>query len=133
MCLFRRGKLQVAEKDIISYKVVNSNLKSQYYNFQYEVGKSYSKKWDKDFIAYCEQVGTIGGNTFHSSLDKNQAIFMYGENSKLIKINDTQTPKRELGPNQILLKCIIPKNSKYFLGYQREIASEKIIIKEICV
>lgn len=130
MCLFRQGKLQIADKDIVSYKVVNSNLKSQYYNFQYEIGKTYSKKWDKYFIDYCEEEDTIGGNAFHSSLDKNYAIWLYGENSHYDPIDGHQIP--QLGTGQILLKCIIPAGTIYFKGNFSEIASEKIIIQEIC-
>lgn len=131
MCLFRQGKLRITDKDIISYKVVNSNLKSQYYNFQYEVGKTYNKVWNKDFIKYCEEGDTIGGNAFHSSLDKDYAIWLYGENSKYDPINGHRIPK--LGNGQVLLKCIIPAGTIYFKGSFTEIASEKIIIKEICV
>lgn len=130
MCLFRRGLCKVADKDIISYKVVNSNLKSQYYNFQYEVGKTYNKVWNEDFVKYCEEEDTIGGNAFHSSLDKNYAIWLYGENSHYDPIDGHQIPL--LGTGQILLKCIIPAGTKYFRGDFSEIASEKIIIKEIC-
>ena len=130
MCLFRQGKLRVADTDIVSYKVVNSNLKSQYYNFQYEVGKIYNKVWSKDFIKYCEEENTIGGNSFHSSLDKNSAIWLYGEYSRYDPIDGHQIPL--LGTGQILLECIIPAGTKYFKGTFSEIASEKIIIQEIC-
>lgn len=131
MCLFRQGKLQIADKDIVSYKVVNSNLKSQYYNFQYEVGKTYNKVWNKDFVKYCEKEDTIGGNAFHSSLDKDYAIWLYGEKSKYDPVDGHRIPK--LGTGQVLLKCIIPAGTIYFKGSFTEIASEKIIIKEICV
>ena len=130
MCLFRQGKLQIADKDIVSYNVVDSNLKSQYYNFQYEIGKAYNKVWNEDFVKYCEEKDTIGGNAFHSSLDKNYAIWLYGEDSKYDPIDGHQIP--QLGTGQILLKCVIPAGTIYFKGSFSEIASEKIIIKEIC-
>lgn len=131
MCLFRHGLCKIADKDMIVYKVVNSDLKSQYYAFQYEVGKSYSKKWDDDFIDYCECHDSIGGNAFHSSLYKDDAIWLYGEDSKYDPTDGHQISK--LGTEQILLKCIIPIGTKYFEGSCNEIASEQIIIKEICV
>lgn len=131
MCLFRQGKLRVADKDLVSYKVVNSNLKSQYYNFQYEIGKTYNKVWSKDFVKYCEEKDTIEGNAFHSSLNKNYAIWLYGENSHYHPIDGHQIP--QLGVEQILLKCIIPAGTIYFKGFLNEIASEKIIIQETCV
>lgn len=133
MCLFRHGKLQIADKDLTTYKVVGINLKSQYYNFQYEIGKTYSKKWDKDFINHCEQSDTIGGNAFHSSVDKNKVIWFYGEDSVIKTINDKEIKCPKLHESQILLKCIVPKGSYYFKGNIKDIASNKIIIKEICV
>lgn len=132
MCLFRRGLCQIADKDIIVYKVVNSNLTSQYYNFQYEVGKTYSKRWDDDFIDYCEHHPDIGGNSFHSNLSKDDAIWLYGMKSRRIIIADKEQRHLELDTSQILLKCIIPAGTKYFKGTYNEIASEKIIIQEIC-
>lgn len=131
MCLFRLGLCKIADKDIIVYKVINSNFKSQYYNFQYKIGKTYNKKWDKDFIDYCEHHGTIGGNSFHSNLSKEDATWLYGEDSHYDPINGHKIPK--LGTEQILLKCIIPAGTKYFRGSFSEIASEQIIIEEICV
>lgn len=130
MCLFGNGLCKIADKDIIVYKVVTSNLKSQYYAFQYEVGKSYSKKWDDDFIDYCECQSSVGENAFHSNLSKKDVIWIYGENSKYDSIEGHRIPK--LGTEQILLKCIIPMGTKYFEGSYNEIASEQIIIKEIC-
>ena len=132
MCLFRRGLCKIADKNMIVYKVVNSNLTSQYYNFQYEVGKIYSKKWDKDFVDYCEHHDTIGGNSFHSSLSKDDAIWLYGEDAETVIENGTELKISKLSESQIILKCVIPAGTKYFKGTFSEIASEKIIIKEIC-
>lgn len=132
MCLFRRGLCKIADKDIIVYKVVNSNLKSQYYNFQYEIGKTYNKKWDKDFIDYCERHLDIGGNSFHSSLSKDKAVWLYGDDAEIVTENNKKFSISKLSESQILLKCIIPAGTKYFKGTFSEIASEKIIIQEIC-
>lgn len=133
MCLFRQGKLQIADVNIISYKVVNSNLKSQYYDFQYEIGKTYSKKWDKDFIDYCEHYDTIGGNVFHSNLSKDDAVWLYGEDSEIVIANSKECRISKLSDSQILLKCIVPAGTKYFRGTFSEIVSEQIIVEEICV
>lgn len=132
MCLFRRGLCKIADKDTIVYKVVKSDLKSQYYNFQYEIGKTYSKKWDKDFIDYCENHLDIGGNSFHSSLSKDTAVWLYGDDKEVIIENGKEFNISKLSESQVLLKCIIPIGSKYFKGTFDEIASEQIIIKEIC-
>lgn len=133
MCLFRRGSCKVADKDIIVYKVVSSNLKSQYYEFQYEIGKSYNKKWTKDFIDYCEHHDTIGGNTFHSSLSKDDAVWLYGSDAEIVIEDGKELKISKLSESQILLKCIVPAGTKYFEGTFSEVASEQIIIKEICV
>lgn len=132
MCLFKRGQCQVATEDIIVYKVVNSNLKSLYYDFQYEIGKSYNRKWTKDFIDYCEHRDTIGGNTFHSSLSKDDVILLYGSDVETVIEDGKELKISKLSESQILLKCIIPAGTKYFKGTFSEIASEKIIIQEIC-
>lgn len=133
MCLFRQSKCQVADEDIIVYKVVNSNLKSLYYDFQYEIGKSYNRKWTKDFIDYFEHRDTIGGNTFHSSLSKDDVIYLYGDITEIVIKDGKELKKSKLSASRILLKCIVPAGARYFKGTFSEIASEKIIIKEICV
>lgn len=130
MCLFKRGSYKIAKEDLITYKVVTKELRSQYYQFPYEVDKLYSKNWDDDFLAFCKNRETIGGNGFHSNLNKDTCTRLYGD---IIVENTDEKLKGQLSDNQLLVKCIIPKDSIYFEGMYTEIFSNQIIIKEICL
>lgn len=123
--------MQIADKDIECYKVLKSNLQSMYYQFQYELNKKYSKKWDEGFIEYATNKNYLGGNMFHVTVDKNLCIHFYGENILDRDKNDIPT-KVELSDSQILVKCVIPKGSRYYQGKYTEIGTETLIIKEIC-
>jgi len=130
MCLFKRGSYKIAKEDLITYKVVTKELRSQYYQFPYELDKTYSKNWNDDFLAFCKNQETIGGNGFHSNLNKDTCTRLYGD---IIVENTDETLKGQLSDNQFLVKCIIPKGSMYFEGLYTEIFSNQIIIKEICL
>lgn len=123
--------MQIADKDIECYKVLKSNLQSMYYQFQYELNKRYFKKWDKEFIEYANNKNDLGGNMFHVSTDKGLCIHLYGENILSRDKKDIAT-KVELSDSQVLVKCVIPKGSKYYQGKYTEIGTEILIIKEIC-
>lgn len=133
MCLFKAIRhMQIADKDIECYKVLKSNLQSLYYQFQYELNKKYSKKWDEDFIEYANNKNDLGGNMFHVSTDKGLCIHLYGE--KIVAYNEAGFPIQvELSYSQVLVKCIIPKGSRYYQGNYSEIGTETLIIKKICV
>lgn len=127
MCLFKgKHKVQIADDDIECYKVLQFNLRSIYYNWQYELNKLYSKKWDEEFIEYANTHRELGGNLFHACLSKEMCITLYGLSY------DQLTDDAQLDETQILVKCIIPKGSRYYKGSSKEIGAEQIIIKEIC-
>lgn len=126
MCLFKPKfkQYQIATKDIIVYKVLNSDMRSPYQLFQYEFNRLYKKHWDEDFISYCNEHDCLGGNMFHSCSGSTYCNYLY-RNSE----------------DQVLVKCIIPKGSKYYTGMvifktdnesHIEFGSNQIIIKEIC-
>ena len=133
MCLFKAIRhIQIADKDIECYKVLKTNLQSQYYQFQYELNKKYSKNWDEEFIEYATNKTDLGGNMFHVSTDKGLCIHLYGE--KIVAYDQDGFPiKAELSDSQCLVKCIIPKGTRYYQGKYSEIGTEKLIVKEICV
>lgn len=123
MCLFKAiRQIQIADKDIECYKVLKSNLQSMYYQFQYELNKKYSKKWDEEFIEYATNRYELGGNMFHVTVDKNLCVHFYGESNEMGHLSDSQ----------VLVKCIIPKGTRYYQGKYTEIGTETLIIKEIC-
>ena len=138
MCLFKiHREHKIADKDIECYKVLTSNLRSVYYNYPYKIGELYKKVWDEEFLKYADSRQDVGGNMFHASLDKEQCENMYGDDEEHTEtILDNREKEisviRHLSKEQIIVKCIIPKGSKYYLGTYSEIASEQILIKEIC-
>lgn len=126
MCLFKPKfkSYQIAAEDIVVYKVLNSDMRSTYQLFQYELNRLYKKSWDEDFILYCNRCDCLGGNMFHSCSDPTYCNYLY-------KTQDSYQ----------LYKCIIPKGSKYYTGivtlttdkqFYKEFGSNQIIIKEIC-
>ena len=132
MCLFKViRQIQIADKDIECYKVLKSNLQSMYYQFQYELNKKYSKNWDEEFIEYATNKTDLGGNMFHVSTDKGLCIHFYGENV-LARDKEDLPIKVELSDSQVLVKCIIPKGTRYYQGSYSEMGTEKLIVKEIC-
>lgn len=133
MCLFKAiRQIQIADKDIECYKVLKSNLQSMYYQFQYELNKKYSKNWDEEFIEYATNKTDLGGNMFHVSTDKELCIHFYGERI-LARDEDGFPMEVVLSDSQVLIKCIIPKGTRYYQGSYSEIGTETLIIKEICV
>ena len=138
MCLFKTQKTyNIASEDIECYKVLKSDLRSQYYHWQYELNKLYSKVWDEEFIKYADSHKEIGGNAFHTCLNLKNCEHLYGEQDEKIEIVNTSGEKEiihnyHFSSDQIVVKCIIPKDSKYYVGIFNEIACEKLYIKEIC-
>ena len=138
MCLFKKHREhKIADQDIECYKVLQSNLRSIYYNYPYKIGKLYKKIWDEEFLKYADPRQDIGGNMFHASLDKEQCEDMYGDDEEKITFTNSEGKEdykliRHLSKEQVMVKCIIPKGSKYYLGTYTEIGSEQILIKEIC-
>lgn len=132
MCLFKAIRhIQIADKDIECYKVLKFNLQSMYYQFQYELNKKYSKNWDEEFIEYATDKTDLGGNMFHVSTDKELCAYLYGE--KILARDEDGSPMEVgLSDSQVLVKCIIPKGTRYYQGKYSEIGTEKLIVKEIC-
>lgn len=136
MCWYSKEKkaAQIAREDILVYKIMLQNpdtgrLKSLYYGMKYEVGKVY---WTDvspisiDSPLYLEMKIDKG---FHSySMDKTMAtkdkyqIVIYNmENNGIV---DSISFSDKL----VIVKCIIPKGSKYYENDFGEIVSDRIII-----
>lgn len=116
MCLLTTQQVpQIAEEDIICYKVISPDMTSLYYTeFKWELGKLYETE-----IECCSKwVFTEVSQAFHSY--KSLLDLMYGY-------------FKSLSPC-MMVKCTIPKGSEYYLGKQGEMdgyASNKIIVNEI--
>lgn len=129
MCLFKGSrKICIAEHDIECYKILYSDMSSMYFHFKYKLGEHYCKIWDSAFINECDKKTCLGENMFHADLNKDYIIWLYGNK---YETNNEKIVRVSVGDNQVLVKCIIPKGSKYYLGTSGEIGTEQIIIKEI--
>lgn len=138
MCLYTyREKPFVASYDIVTYKWLKpkhtffsrlfgtiKKFKSPIMDFEYKLGKTYSTTFKESEVEkklYRKFEGKMISKGFHSNASQNN--FNY---SNPPGINPT-----------VLVKCIIPKGTRYYSNEQDtpindiEIVSECIILKEI--
>jgi len=101
----------IARKDIICYKNVYSDLMSQYQEFQYE----YNIKYPKIKLFKIENFTALFDiyEGYHSYIKYNYAEYLCIHN------------------NLIIIKCIIPKGSRYYMNTY-EYVSNQIILIEPC-
>lgn len=134
MCWEGKKKKQVADKDILCYKILkrtenSSELMSEYFTFVYELKKLYKTKiCVRNSYFYDDKIYIYEG--FHS-YDKSILI-------KLNNYKDNSTVSVFCGhrlfshvfthSNPILMECIIPKGSIYYKNGYNEIVSNQIII-----
>ena len=115
MCLLTTQKeVKIAKKDITSYKVIQQNMTSLYYNFRWELNKLYETK-----IAYNpkKDINTVS-QAFHSYKSLQDLKYGYFCSSAPC----------------LMVKCTIPKGSEFYSGKQNYVqgyASNKLIINEI--
>jgi hypothetical protein len=118
MCfeLSHNSKAKIARKDIVCYKEVENVgspfeivIRSFFAEYPYELGKL--NKPVKIRIQKC--------------IDEDKEIIHKGYHSYEF------IPKCLIFPNDVIVKCIIPKGTKYYSNLDGEYVSENIIIKEI--
>ena len=105
----------IAEKDITVYKRLNLNDNSPYQFFKYEKGYEYiehSFLKDETKVFYIWQVKEY-------YFIKNKGFHAYRSKNKAEAFRNTYTQK--------IVKMVIPKGAKYFLGVDSEIVSNRII------
>ena len=106
MCLIATSGRLVAQWDIVCYKTLDTDMKSIYYEFQYELGRIYEGELEEPNEDNRLWVG------FHSYELKSDAI-------RVSKVWGGTA-----------WKCVIPKGAEYYEGKGYELASNKIIIVE---
>lgn len=128
MCLQTAQKeVKIAKKDLIVYKLFEKQegnyFVSPYQNFEYKINKLYKTNIleDKDDCAFDELSRKIRlkskkrwksyGKGFHAALYKNR--FENTEDDAFYGL---------------VVKCVIPKNSKYYVGFGKLIISNQIIV-----
>lgn len=112
-------KVEIAEEDIVCYKIVNaesSYCTSYYQNFKYDFGEVYKSNYFSPEDPW--EGGEIKDGAFHSYKELDSA-FVDIEDMKDVSI----------------VRCHIPKGSKYVLGYDWDdfpcYVSDKIVIDEV--
>lgn len=120
MCLLTNNTHKyIAEKDIVCYKIVNlrdNKIISYWYDFIYELNRKYTTQ-------VLQPIFTKKGNIcikkgFHSYRNLGIAKdYIYYDMFSLLP--------------EIIVKCIVPKGSEYYIN-SKEMVSNQIIIVEIC-
>lgn len=104
MCLEKtHGFYKIAKKDLYTVKYLESDLKSPFEKFQYELNKLYSIKTGFGWGVFDTQIH----NGFHSINGLYTLIFYK------------------------IVVCKIPKGSKYYLGTNGDVVSDSIVIVEV--
>ena len=112
-CAYRIKDLQCrkAKSDIVCYKIIQDDLKSQIKLFQYKLDKIYKL----DHPLYLDKEKICQG--FHSYKDCPSEYFIFKYLNFL---------------SLIIVQCIIPKGSHYFINDHGEMVSDSIkIVKRI--
>ncbi len=134
MCLITNDLTKyVADKDIVTYKILTSNLTSPYYGFppfQYVIGVKNETEIRESHL--WSPFSELDGKWLHKnypSYYRHNDLKCFGQgfhsfNAKFLT-NDI------CFGNQIVVKCIIPKGSEYYKNPLGMFVSNKIIIKKI--
>lgn len=128
MCLRKFKKLpRIATKDIEVYKIVYTpnkfpnELWTIFRNYQVEIGKTYKGQGLRiKGLIKSLFTKTIKAGYIHSFSEYSKAIMV---------ITHSFFSKNKAN---MIVKCIIPKGTLYFIGEDREIASRKLKYVELC-
>lgn len=143
MCLLSKTNIpQVAESDITVYKLVTYKKEepNKFYPMMYkdivvyEIGKEavpFTGGGNPFTQEIDEEAGTvnsyeIGEGAIHAGL-RLQSLFPY------LVINGKTSEYVEQKPCFAILRCVVPKGTRYFAGENGDIASEKIIPQEVMI
>ena len=117
MCLVIVSKKLIADKDIVCYKFLRSDIEDRnhfyppYFSFCYKRNKLYKTNIITGKERFSDR--TFAYNGFHSLVCKLDRYLF-----------DSYLPDYYK-----LYKCIIPKGSEYYLGRDEDIVSNQIIVK----
>lgn len=120
MCLLTNNTYKyTAEKDIVCYKIVNlrdKEITSYWFKFSYELNRKYTTQVLQPIFTKNGDIRIEKG--FHSYRNLGIAKdYIYYDMFNLLP--------------EIIVKCIVPKGSEYYINSQ-EMVSNKIIIVGIC-
>ena len=108
----------IAQEDIVCYKIVNFNYKSPYYSLEYSVNTTYINNMESEITSYGDGV-KVGGGYYHT----------FKETESVVKYLET---RGSFNRRTHLLRCIIPKGTEYYQN-EFEYASRALkVIEEVC-
>lgn len=123
MCLFKKSRIpKIAIKDIVVYKVLNV--------YKHD-GKKYYETYVRDFPVNLNETvkGVFRIDSFLISLFSDII-----EDGYIHSYTNLKRAKSEcIIKNRCVVKCIIPKGTLYWEGYEDELASRKLKYNKIIV
>lgn len=124
MCLISKDKEKhIVDKPIKCYKCLTEKMYSPCYNLKYELGSTIKSKFTIKRYKECIKVEQ-GLHTFKTL---NRAIKNSIENKfywfNVITDEYVMTP--------IIIECVIPENSTYYIGSNGDLVSDKLIIQKV--
>jgi hypothetical protein len=117
MCLIAKTEIRTANRSITCYKRLlrypNGTLKSPYYGEVYEVGETKEVKFFTD-----ENDRKIVRRTNPTAINQGLHAFTTLEKARRIQL-------------YTVIRCVIPKGTKYVLGDEGDIVALKLKVKEV--
>ena len=124
MCLISKDKEKhIADKPIKCYKCLTEKMQSPCYNLKYEFGSTIKSKFTIKRYKECIKVEQ-GLHTFKTL---NRAI----KNSIENKFYWFNVITNEYVMTPIIIECVIPENSTYYIGNNGDLVSDKLIIQKV--
>lgn len=124
MCLISLDKEKyIADKQIKCYKCLTETMRSPCYNLKYELGSTIKSKFTIKRYKDCIKVEQ-GLHTFKTL---NRAIKKSIENKNYW----FNVVTNEYAMTPIIVECVIPENSTYYIGNNGDLVSDKLIIQKV--
>lgn len=129
MCLIidknlnKKYKPMIADKDLVCYKVLKQkgwlfkHFYSPYFDFEWKKNVEYTIEMNVSVITHGEHFVKKG---FHAFINKELIDF------RCIPCFITTCDGKTKPLKQILVECIIPKGSEYYIGKNNDIVSNKM-------
>lgn len=143
---YRPWKQEVATRDIECFKIcelIDNKICSLYQKFEYQLNTAYKAKliFSKRIVAKTSKVLSYEiTEGIHSYSTKCKLKRIFPPDAEERKIKYLKVIKNEslldciclnLHPNAVLVKCIIPEGSIYFINEDEEIVSNQIILTKV--
>ena len=124
MCLISLDKEKyIADKQIKCYKCLTETMRSPCYNLKYELGSTIKSKFTIKRYKDCIKVEQ-GLHTFKTL---NRAIKKSIENKNYW----FNVVTNEYAMTSIIVECVIPENSTYYIGNNGDLVSDKLIVQKV--